>query len=98
MRVTVAQSGGYVGYMARGVDAADLDPKRASELRSLVEQTELPGGPERSAPPFGNVPAWEITIETDQGTRHYELDERQAERARPLLEFVQQRGKPMPPP
>jgi hypothetical protein len=97
MRVTVAQSGGYVGYLGRAVDDADLDSKGASELSALVERTGLAGSGQRSAPAFGNVPTWEVTIETEQGTQHFELDDKQAEKARPLLQFVQERGKPLPP-
>jgi hypothetical protein len=97
MRVTVGQSGGFVGYTARRVDAGDLSAPEAERLRSLVEQSKLPDAASASTQQHGNVPTYEITVETEQGASRFELDDAQAEQVRPLIDFVEQQGTPSSP-
>jgi hypothetical protein len=99
MRVTIQQSGGYLGYIRKTVDTSTLDPEEAARFRALVEQSNLLGIEGEWRTRAGNIPSYEITIETDEGVSHIAFDEQsKPPGVGPLLKYVQQRGKPLPPP
>lgn len=99
MKVIVEQTGGFVGYLRKIVDTSELDPEEEARFRSLVEQSSLLSRKGEQQLEEGNIPNYTITIETDQGVYQAAFDEKsKPESAAPLLRYVQQRGKPLPPP
>jgi hypothetical protein len=99
MKVTIQQSGGYLGYLRKTVDTSQLDPAEEARFRSLVEQSNLLAmqGEQRSK--AGNMPTYEITIEMDGRVHQITFDDAtKPESAAPLLKYIQQRGQPLPPP
>lgn len=99
MKVTVEQTGGFVGYLRKMVDTSELAPEEGARFRSLVEQSNLLGRKGEQHLEAGNLPSYTITIETDQDVYQVAFDEAsKPESAAPLLRYVQQRGKPLPPP
>lgn len=99
MKVTVEQTGGFVGYLRKMVDTSELDPEEEARFRSLVEQSNLLGRRGEQRLEAGNLPGYTITIETDQDLYQVAFDEAsKPASAAALLQYVQQRGRPLPPP
>lgn len=96
MKVSFRQSGGFAG-LTRGVelDAEDLPPEEAASLRSLMER----GGPQEGTedPEARDLQTYEITVETDEGSRQFAFDDGTVpEDVAPLLRTLKRRSGPLP--
>lgn len=98
MKITVEQSGGYVGLTKFQVDINDLSSDLKKQLQSLVERSNVSNLVSRETLPASNTPASKVTIETEKGTQQVRFDiQNKPEGIGPLLKFIQQHGRPVSP-
>lgn len=98
MKIEFRQSGGYAGLvMGSEINTDLLDAEEATKLQSLVEQSDILQVQPRSTPNSADLLNYEITIETKEGTHQVSFNDMSLpESAIPLLEYLQDRAKPIP--
>lgn len=99
MKITFRQAGGFAG-LVRGceLDTASMPTDEAARLEKLLEESGLKGmtrvGPEGAR----DLATYMIAVETPQsGFRATFDDMTMPQEAEPLLEYLQQRAKPLAP-
>ncbi len=105
MKVTFRQSGGFAGLIrGAALDVDKLPAKEAKRLKELISRVDRKkaeavgsGAPSRSAA-AADVGGYEITIEDAAGTARLTLDDMtMTEELEPLVRFLSDRAKPVPP-
>ena len=97
MKITFRQSGGYAGLvMGSEIDTDSLAAEEAAKLKSLVEQSGILQAQSKQTPNSADLLYYEITIETKKGIHQVSFDDMSLpESAIPLLEYLQDRAKPL---
>lgn len=98
MKIEFRQSGGYGGLtMGSEINTESLSAEEAAKLRSLVEQSDILQVQSRQTPNSADLLQYQIIIETNEGVRQVSFDDLSLpESAVPLLEYLQDRAKPIP--
>jgi hypothetical protein len=91
LQIEFERSGGFAGVALRkSVDAGDLPPAEAEELRALVERADLPGLAESSPGPGpGRPDRFQYDLKVALDDRVYQVTVGEAElpdRVRPLVD------------
>jgi hypothetical protein len=98
MRISYREAGGVAG-LARGVeiDTARLPPAEARRVEALVAQAGLTTEARRGPQDARDLLGYEIVIETEAGRTVAAFDDATLPaEAEPLLEYLQQRARPLP--
>lgn len=98
MRITYREAGGFAG-LARGVeiDTATLPPAEARRVEALVARAGLTTQARQGPPEARDLLTYEIVVETEAGRTVTTFDDATLpEEAEPLLEYLQQRARPLP--
>ena len=96
MKIEFRQSGGYGGLiMGTEINTDLLTAEEAAKLQSLVEQSEILAQ-SKQTPNSADLLQYQIIIETKEGVRQVSYDDLSLpESAVPLLEYLQDRAKPI---
>jgi len=98
MRIRYREAGGFAG-LARGVeiDTAALPPAEARRIEGLVARAGLTSGERRGPEGARDLVGYEIAIETEAGRTVVSFDDATVPaEAEALLEYLQQRARPLP--
>ena len=97
MKITFRQSGGYAGLiMGSEINTDSLSAEEAAKLQSLVKQSGILQAQTKQTSNVADLLNYEITIETKEGIRQVSFDDLSLpESAVPLLEYLQERAKPL---
>ena len=97
MKIEFRQSGGYGGLITgTEINTDSLTAKEAAELQSLVEQSDILQAQNKQTPNSADLLQYQIIIKTEKGVRQVSYDDLSLpESAVPLLEYLQDRAKPI---
>lgn len=99
MKIKFRQSGGYAGPLLSvgcEIDTESLSPEETAQLSSLVEDSGILQATSQRTPNAADLLTYEFTIETREGTHTVSFDDlSMPDRIRPLLEYLQNRSKPL---
>lgn len=98
MRITYREAGGFAG-LARGVeiDTAALPAAEARRVEDLVARAGLATGTRRGPEEARDLIGYEIAIETEAGRTVLSFDDATVPaEAEALLDYLQQRARPLP--
>jgi hypothetical protein len=96
-RVRFRQSGGFAN-LVRGCEVAAEDLTAAHRLAVERVAGSAEGAPRVTAPSARDQVMYELELDTDAGVRRFEFDEMSVpDGLGPLVEWLQQRSRPMAP-
>ena len=97
MKIRFRQSGGYAGLMmGYEINTESLSTEEAAQLHSLVEGSGILQAKSKRTANARDLFNYEITIETKESTHQVLFDDLSlSEAALPLVEYLQERAKPV---